>query len=149
MESEIDAGAPARIRLTLVPFSGPEVTKTVSVPLPSYLAGKTLTLEVSPGYREEKDKAVPDSLGELIKNLEDPSYPPKSIVVSYSAGDATVTHRGRVAQNLPLGAVDMMRPTASSIAPDAYQSTVRHVFPLSQFMVGDDKLSVTIRPVMR
>ena len=32
LESEIDAGAPARIRLTLVPYSGPDVTRVVSVP---------------------------------------------------------------------------------------------------------------------
>src|SRR5262249_22598015 len=31
--SEIDAGEPARIRLTLVPFSGPVLQKTLSVPL--------------------------------------------------------------------------------------------------------------------
>ena len=149
LESEIDAGKPARVRLTLVPFVGAEITKTLSVPLPARLAGKTVTLEIRPGYQEDKDKASPNTLAELVKNFEDPVFPPKSVVVTYSAGDATVTHRGRVAENLPLGAVDALRPTSSSIAPNAYATDVRTVFPIDQYLLGKDKVSVVVRPVVR
>jgi hypothetical protein len=149
IDPEVDAGEPARVRLTLVPFTGPEITKTLRVPLPARLAGKTVTLEIGPGYMEDKDKPAPNTLGELIRNFQDPVYPPKSIVVTYTAGDATVTHRGRVAENLPLGAVDALRPTTSSITPDAYATTVREVFPLDQYLVGRDKVSVVVRPIVR
>ncbi len=149
LDPEVDAGKPARVRLTLVPFSGPEIQKVVSVPLPAHLAGQTLTLEVIPGYAEARDKAAPNNLGELVRNLENPAFPAKSVLVTYDAGDSTVTHRGRVAQNLPLGALDTLRPTASSVAPDAYKTTTRNVFALDHFMVGRDKLTVTIRPVVR
>jgi hypothetical protein len=149
LDAEIDAGQPARVRLTLVPFVGRELTKTLSVPLPARLAGKTVTLEIGPGYQEDRDKAAPNTLAELVKNLEDPVFPPRSLVVSYSAGDATVTHRGRVAANLPLGMVDTLRPTTTSIAPDAYATNVRQVFPLDQYLVGKDKVSVVVRPVVR
>jgi len=149
LDPEVDAGKPARVRLTLVPFSGPEVQKVVSVPLPAHLAGQTVTLEILPGYSEARDKAAPNDLAELVRNLENPAYPAKSVLVTYDGGDSTVTHRGRIAQNLPLGAVDTLRPTASSVAPDAYKTTTRHVFALDQFMVGRDKLTVTIRPVVR
>ncbi|HEX6767286.1 MAG TPA: hypothetical protein VF103_17430, partial [Polyangiaceae bacterium] len=149
IDPEVDAGEPARVRLTLVPFTGPEITKTLRVPLPARLAGKTVTLDIGPGYMEDKDKPAPNTLGELIRNFQDPVYPPKSIVVTYSAGDATVTHRGRVAENLPLGAVDALRPTSSSITPDAYSTTVREVFPLDQYLVGRDRVSVVVRPIVR
>jgi hypothetical protein len=149
LESEIDAGQPARVRLTLVPFVGREIQKTLTVPLPARLAGKTVTLEIGPGYQEDKDRAAPNSLAELVKNFEDPVFPPKSVVVTFSAGDATLTHRGRVAENLPLGAVDALRPTTSSIAPDAYATNVRTVFPIDQYLVGKDKVSVVVRPVVR
>jgi hypothetical protein len=149
LDPEVDAGEPARIRLTLVPFVGPEITKTLSVPLPARLAGRTVTLDIGPGYQEDRDKAAPNTLAELVKNFEDPVFPPKSIVVSYSAGDATVTHRGRIAENLPLGAVDALRPTTSSITPDAYATNVRQVYPLDQYLVGKDKVSVVVRPVVR
>jgi hypothetical protein len=147
--SEIDACEPARIRLTLAPFAGPVVQKMLSVPLPAYLAGRTLVLDISPGYTEERDKASPDTLAELIHNFEDPTQPPQSIVVSYASPDATVTHKGRIASDLPMGALDTLRPTASTIAPDTYTTTVRQAFPLGQYLVGRDRLTVTIRPVVR
>ena len=50
---------------------------------------------------------------------------------------------------MPIGALDTLRPTASSIAPEAYTTNVRQVFPIGQFMVGRDKVSVTIRQVVR
>jgi len=149
LSSELDAGEPAKIRLTMVPFSGPVVQKVVSVPLPAHLAGRTLTLEISPGYVEEKDKASPDSLRDLVHNFEDPIQPPKSVVVSYASPEATVTHKGRIATDLPMGAIDALRPSTSSIAPDAYTTTVRQSFPLNQYLVGRDRVNVTIRPVVR
>ncbi len=149
LATELDAGQPARIRLTLVPFAGPVIQKTLSVPLPAYLAGRTVTLEIAPGYTEEKDKAAPDSLAELIENLQDPVYPPRSVVVSYASQQATVTHRGRIARDLPVGAADSLRPTSSTVAPDAYATNVREAFPLGQFLVGRDRVTVSIREIMR
>lgn len=149
LEPEIDAGRPARIRLTLVPWAGPEIHKVISVPIPEHMAGQTISLELSPGYMEERDVAEPDTLAELVRNLEDPVYPPKSIVVSYNASAGAVSYRGHVAKNLPPGAMDSIRPTTSSVAPEAFQPMARHVVPLQDFLVGQDRVSVTIRPVLR
>ncbi|MEI9941816.1 MAG: SpoIVB peptidase S55 domain-containing protein [Pseudomonadota bacterium] len=149
LESEIDAGAPARIRLTFVPYSGPDVTRVVSIPIPAHLAGQTVNLEIEPGYAEERDQAAPDTLAELIKNFENPVYPAKSAVVSFGTGDAGVTFKGRVAHDLPPGALDVIRPETSSIAPETFATTTRVVVDLPQFMVGRDRVSVTVRPVLR
>lgn len=149
LEPEIDAGAPARIRLTLVPYAGPEITRVISVPLPAYLAGQTVNFDILPGYMQEREAASPDNVRDLLKNLQDPVYPPKSVVIAYSAGGAGVSYKGRVAKNLPPGALDAIRPTSSSLAPEAFASTLRHVVPLSEFMVGRDRASVSIRPVLR
>jgi len=149
LESEIDAGAPARIRLTFVPYSGAEITRVVSVPIPAHLAGQTVNLEIEPGYTEERDQAAPDTLAELIKNFENPVYPAKSVVVSFGTGDTGVTFKGRVARDLPPGAVDVIRPETSSIAPEPFATTTRVLVDLPQFMVGRDRVSVTVRPVLR
>jgi hypothetical protein len=148
LESEIDAGKPARVRVTLVPYSGPEQTRILSVALPSYLAGQTVSLDITPGYAEEREVAAPDSLKDLISNLVSPIYPPKSLVVSYDSGSG-LAFRGRVAKNLPPGAVDAIRPTTSSIGPDSVESSVRVVTPVGQFVVGRDRVSVNIRPALR
>jgi hypothetical protein len=148
LEPEIDAGKPARIRVTLVPYTGPEQTRVLSVDLPTYLAGQTVSLEIAPGYMEERAVPAPDSLKELIANFVNPIYPPKSLVVSFDTGSG-LAFRGRVAQNLPPGAVDAIRPTTSSIGPDSVESSVRQVTPIGQFVVGRDRVNVSIRPMLR
>ncbi|HVJ19362.1 MAG TPA: SpoIVB peptidase S55 domain-containing protein [Polyangiaceae bacterium] len=149
LETEIDAGQPARIRLTLVPWSGPEQSKVITVPLPEHLAGRSVTIELGPGYTEEREKAAPNNLAELIKNFENPIFPPRSVIASFGSGDAGLAFNGKVANNLPPGALDLLRPTTSSIGPDAFQTSIRHVVPLSEFMIGRDRVTVTIRPVLR
>jgi hypothetical protein len=148
LESEIDAGKPAHIRVTLVPYSGPEQTRVLSVNLPAYLAGQTVSLDIAPGYMEEREVAAPDSLKDMISNFVSPIYPPKSLVVSFDSGSG-LAFRGRVAKNLPPGAVDAIRPTTSSIGPDSVESSVRVVSSIGQFVVGRDRVSVVIHPALR
>ncbi len=149
LDSEVDAGEPARIRLTLVPFVGKEIQKVISVPLPAHLAGKTVSLEIGPGYLENKDQADPENVPDLVHNFENPLYPLKSVVVSYAGGDGAVSYRGHVAKNLPPGALDAIRPTTSTVAPDSFRSETRQSFPLGDFMVGQDRVDVIVRPVLR
>jgi hypothetical protein len=149
LDPELDAGEPARVRLTLVPWAGPNVTRTISVPIPEHLAGERLTLEIAPGYTQQKDKATPDTLAEMINNFEDATYPPKSLVVSFTDKSAAVAFKGRVANNLPPGALDALRPTTSSIAPEAYRTAVRHIVPLDDFVMGSDRVSVDVKQVLR
>jgi SpoIVB peptidase S55 len=149
LDPEADAGESARIRLTLVPYVGKEFTKVVSVPLPEHLAGKTLTLEIGPGYMERKEQADPENVTDLVSNLQNPLYPIKSVVVSYSDNDGAVAYKGRVAKNLPPGALDALRPTTASVAPDSFKTETRIVIPIGEFMVGQDRVEVTVKPVLR
>jgi len=149
LESEIEAGQPARIRLTLLPYSGKPITRVISVPIPAHHAGKTLNLTIEPGYKVDKEKAPPERFSSLVQNLEDPVYPPKSIVVTYDTGDAAVAFQGHVVRNLPPGAFDTICPTTSSVAPVPFESQVRHVVKVQDFMTGQDRVSVTVKPVLR
>jgi len=149
LDSEVDAGESARIRLTLVPYAGKEVTKIVRVPLPKHLAGKTVQLEIGPGYLERKDQADPENVAQLVNNLQNPLFPLKSIVVSYQDPNGAVSFKGRIAKHLPPGALDAIRPTTASVAPDSFKAETRVVVPLGEFMVGNDRVEVTVRPVLR
>ncbi len=149
IESEVEAGQTAHLRLTLVPYAGPTVVRTIAVPMPRYLAGRQVTLELSPGYTEFKEKSDPDSLAELIDNLQDSTYPPKSLVVSYSPGAGGVTFKGHVVRSLPPGAMDAIQPSTSSVAPSPFRTEIRHVVGLPEFMVGRDSVSVSVKPVLR
>ena len=148
IETEVDAGQPVNILLTLIPFAGPPFTRTITVPVPKYLADTTLKLSIRPGHSVEREKATPETLDEFIANQEDPIYPPKAVVVSYSAGGG-VSFKGRVAENLPPGALDSIRQRTASFSPEAFKSSRYHVVELEDFMVGTDSVSVKVRPVLR
>jgi hypothetical protein len=149
LEPELDPGQPARIRLTLEPFAGPLQERVVTVPIPARFAGQAVELKIQPGYTVEKERAAPESLAELLSNIQDPIYPARSIVVSFDAGSGGVAFRGHVAHNLPPGALDSFTTIHNSIAPSRFGTQVRHVVPNAQFIVGDDSVTVSVRPALR
>ncbi|HEX3594051.1 MAG TPA: SpoIVB peptidase S55 domain-containing protein, partial [Polyangiaceae bacterium] len=148
LDNEVDAGGSARVRLTLEPFSGPLVTRVVEVPVPKHLAGQSVQLTIRPGYTVDKERPAAETLTDLISNLVDPVFPPRSIVVSYP-GENAVTFRGHVAENLPPGAFDSIRPLSATVAPDAYRAEAHQVIMLPEFMTGQDRVSVDVKPVLR
>lgn len=149
LDPEVDAGESARIRLTLVPYTGKTITKIVSVPLPKHLGGRTVSLSIGPGYLERRELADPENVSELVANLQNPLFPVKSIVVAYQDQDGAVSYKGRVAKHLPPGAMDAIRPTTASVAPDSFRATTRTVIPLGEFMVGQDQVDVVVKPILR
>ncbi len=146
---EVEPGQSARIRLTFQPYQGKEVTQVVTVPIPKEMAGKTVAMSIVPGYTQTKTKTDPTSVGELVANLEDIFYPPKSVVITYRAEGGGVKFKQHVAENLPPGAMDMLRPRTTSVAPKSFQSVVRHVVPIPYFLTGSDKVAVKVKKVLR
>lgn len=143
LEREVKAGDDAHIKLTLLPFAGKALERVVTLPIPKHLAGEKLRLEIQPGYMVKKPRPAPDSLEELVQNLIDPTYAPKSVVLSYPSGQA-LAFKGRVAENLPPGAVDALRSTTSTVAPEPYSSTSDLVVPLDDFVVGGDSVTLDV-----
>jgi hypothetical protein len=148
LDSEVEAGGTARLRLTLVPFSGAVTTRIIEVPIPRHLAGETLTLTVRPGHMVDKERPPPERLRDLVANLVDPSFPPKAVVVSYPGAQA-VLFKGHVAENLPPGALDSIRPATATVAPEPYRAEVHQVTMLPSYLVGQDRVSVDVKPVLR
>lgn len=146
--SEVEAGRPLSIVLTLVPFAGPPFTRELSVPMPRSLAGKQVTLSIRPGHQVEHEQPEPENLDDFIRNLEQPLYPPKSVVVSHAAGSG-VAFKGRVVDHLPAGALDSIVQQTSSHSPQAFRSEQRHVIELPVFLVGSESVTVRVRPVLR
>ncbi|HTV21606.1 MAG TPA: hypothetical protein VMG12_23115, partial [Polyangiaceae bacterium] len=148
LERELDAGEPLHVALTLVPYAGPPFVRTLTIPMPRHLAGSTVKLAIRPGHAVPREKAVPESLDEFIQAIQDPTYPPRSVVVSYRSGGG-VAFEGRVAERLPPGAVDSLRQESSSFAPEPFASEERQVIELPDYMVGMETIEVTVRPPLR
>jgi hypothetical protein len=145
----VDAGQAARLRVHLVPFAGPEITKIVEVKLPETVAGRDVEIEVSPGYSVVPDLAAPQTLGDLLANSTKQTEPPKSLVAQFRAHSQGVAFKGHVAQGLPAFALDALRPVSSDTGPEAFPTYERVVVPLDRYVDGSDRVKVKVRPIVR
>jgi hypothetical protein len=153
LETELDAGEPLHVALTLVPYAGPPIVRTLTIPIPAHLssmgaAGQKLKLTIRPGHAVLREKANPENLDDLLRNVESPTYPPRSVVVSYRSG-AGVAFQGRIAERLPPGALDSIQQDNYGLSPEPFASEQRHVIELPDFMVGSAAIEVTVRPRLR
>lgn len=149
LDPVVDVGQTARLRVHLVPFAGPEVTKVLEVKLPEELAGKDVDVEIAPGYTVVPDLAAPQSLTDLLSNSTKQTALPKSLVVQYRVRALGVAYKGHVAERLPSFALDALRPSSSDVAPDAFAAYARTVVPLDRYVEGSDKVRIKVRPVVR
>jgi hypothetical protein len=145
----IDAGQPARLRLHLLPFAGPEEIRVIEVPIPKELAGKDVEIDLAPGYAEVPELPSPERLSELAANLPRQSYPVDSIVASIKMAEHGVAFHGQVAGRLPPGALDTLRPASDTKAPEPFIAYVRTAIPIHRLLEGKDHVRVRIRPVLR
>lgn len=145
----VDVGQKARIRVHLVPFAGPEVTKTLEVTMPDEMAGKEVELEIVPGYAVAPELAAPQNLADLMANETKQNVTPKSLVVQYRARASGVAYKGHVADRLPAFAADLLRPSTSDVAPDAFPSYTRVIAPMDRYVEGGDRVKVKVRPIVR
>ena len=148
-DGTVDAGSTIKLTAHLVPFVGPETTRTIDVAIPRELAGKDVDLEVIPGYEVPVDVAAPESLAELLANETRQTYTPRSLVVQMKLPGSGVAYRGHVAESLPSFAVDALRPTSGDVAPEALPSYARTVTPLDRYVEGRDKIRIKVRQPVR
>jgi len=149
LESEVAAGEPARVKLTLQPYRGKRTTRTIEIPLDKQLAGKTVQIRLQPGYLVDRIVAPPNNLKQLVQVLDGLNYPGETIIASYDLpNEATAAFEGNIAYRLPPGAVDTLRPTTSSISPTVFTASKHIVIPTSGFMIGQDTVSVKVREVI-
>jgi hypothetical protein len=149
LQTEIDAGQKANLRLHLVPFAGPEQIKVVQVDIPPELAGSTVDIELTPGHQTVVELPKPENVSELMANLPRMAMAPDVLVASVRVGGQALAFKGQVASRLPPGALDTLRSHSSTVAPETFPSVVRTVIPLHQFVIGKDQVRIRVREVMR
>lgn len=149
LDPVVDVGQSARVRVHLVPFAGPEITKVLEIKMPDELAGKEVELEIVPGYVVTPDLAAPQSLNDLLANTTRQSVTPRSLVLQYRAKTLGMAYKGHVAERLPAFALDALRPSSTDVAPEAFPSYVRTIVALDRYVDGVDRVRVKVKPIMR
>jgi hypothetical protein len=149
LEPEIDAGSPLRVRLTFEPFQGKLETRDIEVKVPAEFAGREVEVDLAPGYEVERPLPTPDSVAELMANLPNTNFDPESIVATFRLRDAAAAYHGKIVSRLPPAAMDMLRPSSASDAPEIFAAQVHTAVPLKRFVIGRDSVRVYVRPVLR
>jgi hypothetical protein len=149
LDPEVEAGAPVRIQLELQRFKGKIETKIIEVPVPAEMAGRDIEIELAPGYEVERPMPAPESLAQLVANLPNQTYDPESIVASFKLRENGAAYRGKVASRLPAGAIDTLRSSSDSNAPETFVAQANTAIPLGRFLSGRDTVRVKVRPVLR
>jgi hypothetical protein len=142
---EIAPGEPAEVRVWLEPHGEKVRSFVVSVPLPANLKGQEVKIAVRPGYSVPKVKAPPESLAQMVANLPEPSYAPRSLVFSVETGEGGVAYAGQVIDPLPPGALDRLTPTSASLGPLEFRAQAHTVKSLPYFVVGAHSVQVRIK----
>lgn len=151
LETEIDAGQPVRIRLDLSPYQGKPESKVIEVKVPAELAGREVEIDLTPGYDVERPLATPNSVADLMASLPNQTFDAESIVATFRLAnkEAGAAFHGQIATRLPPGALDTLRPTSQSDAPETFSVQLQTAIPLGRFLVGKDTVRVDIRPILR
>ncbi len=149
LDPEVDAGSPARVRLTLQNWQGKIETRDIEIKIPAELAGRDVDIDLSPGYEIERPLPTPDSVAELMSNLQNSTFDPESVVVTFRLKENAAAYKGKIAPRLPPGALDTLRPATASDAPEVFAAQVQIAIPLKRFLVGRDSVRVLVRPVLR
>lgn len=149
LETEIDAGQPVHVRLSLQPFQGKAESKVIEIKVPAELAGRDVDIDLAPGYEVDRPLPTADSVDELMANLQAVTFDPESIVATFRLRESAAAYHGKIASRLPPGALDTLRPCSASDAPEIFTAQVQTAIPLKRFLVGHDSVKVSVRPVLR
>lgn len=146
LEQELDPGEPLHVKVDLVPYLGKVESKVIEVPIPKDYAGQDVDIELSPGYDVERPRAAAESVGDLVAQLTNPTYPEESLVATLRIQDESgAAFKGRVATRLPPGALDTFKTSASSVTPETFGAYQQTAFPMQRFIVGRDRVHVKVR----
>ena len=147
VDAEIEPGEPVKVRLDLMPYLGKLESRVIEVPIPRSFAGQEVDIDLSPGYENERPRATPESVADLVAALNNPAFPEESIVSTIRIqGESGGAFRGNVATRLPPGAADTLRVMAGSTTPETFSSVEQQAFPMKRFIVGRDRIRVKVRP---
>lgn len=145
---EVDPGQPARVVLTLRPFDGSVIQRVVEVPIPAALAGEQIELEVLPGDHVRPELPVPQNLRDVLANVR-AGYPSTSLVIQLQRRARGLSLAGNVVRDLPGSMLDTLSTVSDTARTPSFVTQHRMALPMGQSVVGQAKLSLSVREEKR
>ena len=149
LDTAVDPGGTARIKLTFKPYFGVEQSVIASIKIDPIYAGKDVDLEVVPGWTVFPDTASPENLDQLLHNLTVPTMSPKAYVIQYKYPEQGLALKGKVAAKLPGFALDALKANTSTEVAEGFTPMVRAAVDVGSYADGSSHLHVTVRPFQK
>jgi hypothetical protein len=141
----VDPGGKIDLEVTYRPFDGKDFTKAYSIRVPRTMAGTLLAVDVASGTMVRPDRAPPQNLGDLLKEIES-GYPSKSVVVSLSTPTEGLKLRGNLLRDLPASVLDALATSSEARTEETMQTVNRQVLPTQQIVTGRKMIRVRVNP---
>jgi hypothetical protein len=81
--------------------------------------------------------------------LQNQTFDSESIVATFRLRENGAAFGGQVASRLPPGAIDTLRPSSATDAPETFAAQVQTAIPMKRFIVGRDTVRAKVRPILR
>jgi hypothetical protein len=142
---KVRPGAKLPLQVTLRPYGGPEITRTLALEIPQSLAGKTVKIEVAAGTQAKPELPRAEDLAGFVRNLGT-YFPATSLVVTLATKDDGASLRGRLIRNLPPSALDTLRPASQARRAEGVRMVKQVAFPGSRVLSGQKEITVQVLP---
>jgi len=143
-KAQVERGEKARLHIILKPFGQPEVTKTLSIPVPAATdTVRELAVVITNGANAPSDTAPPDNLNDYLETIQRRHRSTDLVAVIQTAGHG-LPYRGKLLKNLPPSALAVLGdelPLGAIGAADVQQL----VLPTDWVLSGTATARVPIR----
>ena len=145
---EVGAEEPApgeqiELRVRLRSYGGAERVVPIAVRMPDVPEGTAVSFDVGGGDAIVPPMADPESLDDIIANVER-FFSPESIVVGTSVPRESLALRGRLLERLPDSAAAALKPAVGSEPLQSYRAISFESYPTSHVVAGKQAITVTV-----
>ena len=145
---ELEPDSRPSLQVTLRPYAGPLIVRSIPIDVPRWLAGQALKIEVQAGHQVKPEQAPPESLSDFVDNLRR-VYSARTLVVTLNTLEEGVMLRGRLVPALPASVMATLRPAGGSRRGEPYKRVGRQLIDLDSVLSGKQELTVLVRDEVR
>jgi hypothetical protein len=139
------AGEVISVHVRLRSYGGDEQIVSLPLRVPDVPEGTSVTVDVGGGDAIVPPMAAPQSLEDLIANVQR-FFPSRSIVVGTSVPREGIALRGRLIDQLPDSAAAALKPMLGTDQVETYRAVSFETYPAAHVVAGKETITFTVGP---
>ncbi|MCA9695508.1 MAG: hypothetical protein KC636_38375, partial [Myxococcales bacterium] len=144
-QGEVHAGDLLRVTLDIRRRHGELRTETLDLRVPDDAAGEDIEINITGGAYEQPYRPMPDSLDDLIANIER-TYPARSMVATLYREQEGLSTKHGLLRDLPDSVLESLTPAGRSTPSVRFKQMARRVIPTKRLIEGDHTIKLSVLP---